>query len=236
MNNQAIVLKVKERLNKLDSQDYDNVDDWKIIEAFNKGTVEWCRRQLRGANQFRDGDEQSKRRIDDLQILLVPELSMPSNNRQTFYETQDELPDDYFEYKRVDIDASTECCNTDDPFVVYLAEEDNRALLLRDHLTKPSYHARETFATMIGNKIRVYTNGEFNIDDIRLTYYRQPTRIEIAGVSNPYTGVISTADVESDFKDDIVELLADEAAAILGGDIESGLQYQRGSQSAERNN
>jgi hypothetical protein len=40
MNNITIQLKVKERLNKLDSQDFDNLQAWQIIEAFNKGQVD----------------------------------------------------------------------------------------------------------------------------------------------------------------------------------------------------
>ena len=40
MLNSTIIIKVKQRLNKLDSQDYDNLETWQIIEAFNKGQVE----------------------------------------------------------------------------------------------------------------------------------------------------------------------------------------------------
>ena len=59
MLNSTIVIKVKERINKLDSQDYDNILCWQIVEAFNKAQVEWCRRQLHGINTLREGDEQS---------------------------------------------------------------------------------------------------------------------------------------------------------------------------------
>jgi len=71
MNNNTLQIKIKQRLNKLDSNDYDNVKDWQIVEAFNKAQIEWCRRQLRGTNSRQEGDEQSKRRIDDLEILIV---------------------------------------------------------------------------------------------------------------------------------------------------------------------
>ena len=36
MNNATIQLKVQQRLNKLASQDYDNIECWQIVEAFNK--------------------------------------------------------------------------------------------------------------------------------------------------------------------------------------------------------
>ena len=71
MNNTTLQIKFKTRLNKLASEDFDNIQCWEIVEAFNKAQLEWCRRQLRGSNPFKDGDEMSKRRVDDLQILLT---------------------------------------------------------------------------------------------------------------------------------------------------------------------
>ena len=70
MNNSTLRLKVMQRLNKLASNDYDNIECWQIVEAFNKAQVEWTRRQLHGANAAKEGDEQSTRRKDDLQVLL----------------------------------------------------------------------------------------------------------------------------------------------------------------------
>ena len=70
MLNSTITIKIKQRLNKLDSQDYDNLECWQIVESFNKAQVEWTRRQLHGINITKEGDEQSTRRKDDLQVLL----------------------------------------------------------------------------------------------------------------------------------------------------------------------
>ena len=69
-----------------------------------------------------------------------------------------------------------------------------------------------------------------------LTYYRQPQKIQVEGCVDPYTGVQSTTNVECEFKDDIIEVIIDEAVSILAGDIESGNQFSRGSETAERNN
>ena len=60
--------------------------------------------------------------------------------------------------------------------------------------------------------------------------------IEFAGILNPYTGVTSAVDVISEFKDDIVELILDDTAALIAGDIENFNQMQREQQAAERNN
>lgn len=235
MTNDTVQLKILQRVNKLASNDYDNIECWQVVEAFNKSQVEWTRRQIRGGNLYQDGDEQSRRRIDDLQRLLVP-FSIPIIDRGIFYESVSELPDDYLEYKRVDVSATNECCEDPRPMIVYLAEEDNRAQLLRDEHKKPNFEWAETFSTLINNRLRIFTNDEFSLTKAELTYYRFPVNIQILNCVDPYTGVASVANIESEFKDDIIELLIDEAAAIIAGDIESGTQYGRGSESAERNN
>ena len=232
MLNSTIEIKVKQRLNKLDSQDYDNIQCWQIVEAFNKAQVEWVRRQLHGTNAFKEGDESSNRRKDDLQRLLVLE-NLTLGKRDLYYEAS--LPGNYLQWKRVDVYANKECCDKR-KMVVYLAEEDDLALLLRDKAKEPSFEWGETFATLMDNGIKIYTNDKFDIPNASLTYYRQPVRVEFLNCSDPYTGAASTADVLCEFKDDIVELIIDDAVSILAGDIESTNQYSRNSQASERNN
>lgn len=232
MQNSVLIIKVKQRLNKLDSQDYDNIECWQITEAFNKAQVEWIRRQLHGINIVKEGDEQSTRRIDDLQLLLGT-INIPFVKSDI--SSYADLPANYLQWKRVDVTAKKGCCD-DRRMSVYLAEEGNLNQLLFDNAKKPSFEWAETFATLKSNKVNVYTNNEFDISSGALTYYRQPIRIEIQGCVDPYTGVQTVTDVECEFKDDIVELLIDEAASILAGDIESGNQFSRGTETAERNN
>jgi hypothetical protein len=186
-------------------------------------------------NVKQTGDEQSKRRIDDLQILLENE-PIPFNKRDLYVESNPTLPADYFEWKRISGKGSTEECPNGKGMMIYLAEEANVDELLRDEHKKPSFPWGETFCTLIGNRIRIYTNDEFEIEDAILTYYRQPRRLEIQGCVDPYTQVVSAVDVECEFKDDIVELFIDEAAKILAGDIESFNQQQTASGQVEGNN
>lgn len=232
MQNSVIAIKMKQRLNKLDSQDYDNIECWQVVESFNKAQVEWARRQLHGMNQFKEGDESSTRRKDDLQVLLNTN-QLILNFKEDYYNA--DLPLDYLQWKRVDAFAKKECCDKR-RMNVYFAEEGNLSLLLRDKAKKPSFEWAETFATLMGNKVNIYTNNEFEIQNADIVYYRQPVKIQILGCVDPYTGLASALEVPCEFKDDIIELIIDEAVSILAGDIESGNQFSRGSQQAERNN
>jgi len=148
MLNNTIVIKLKQRLNKLDSQDFDNIECWQAVEAFNKAQVEWCRRQLHGINITKEGDEQSTRRKDDLQVLLTTE-ELATVDKRDFFSLP--IPVDYLQWKRVDALACKECCN-DRRMTIYLAEEGNLNQLLRDKAKKPSFEWAETFATLINNQ------------------------------------------------------------------------------------
>ena len=243
MNNTTLQIKFKQRLNKLASNDYDNIECWQIVEAFNKAQVEWCRRQLHGNNMYKEGDEMSKRRIDDLQILLT-DIGLTFTEEDTFIESTN-FPVDYLEYKRVSTDAADECCPKvlnkktgkyeGRDMTVYLSEEANVDIIMRDPLKRPDFEWGETYCTIQGNVIRIYKRN-FELVSPMLTYYRQPRNIQILNCVDPYTLVESTAEVESEFKDDIVELIIDEACAIIAGDINDVNQYMRGSASAEKNN
>ena len=160
MNNTTLQVKIKQRLNKLDSNDYDNIKDWQIVEAFNKAQIEWCRRQLRGTNARQEGDEMSKRRIDDLEILLVEApltgTDVPyndtfgyfeSNNFEAIYDTS------YLEFKRIRANAQQivefnvenvqkkTCQDCEDGFTEYL------------HLGAPSFNSTLSYGTPFGEPL-----------------------------------------------------------------------------------
>ena len=99
MNNSTLRLKIQQRLNKLASQDYDNIECWQFVEAFNKAQIEWCRRQIMGRNADQAGAEQTVRKVDDLQNLLTP-LNLTSINTGDYY-LSNPLPNDYLEYHKI---------------------------------------------------------------------------------------------------------------------------------------
>ena len=232
MNNGLLQLKIKERLNKLASLDYDNFECWQIQEAFNKAQLEWVRRKLHGINQLKEGSEDTIQSVDDVQILLG-DTSLSLVKKDRYFES-DPIPTDYLQFVRVSAKASKDCCD-DINMVVYQGEEANVDDLLADQLKKPSYEWAETFCTLVNNRVRIYTNNQFEVPSAKLTYFRMPRNIEFNGCVNVYTQTTSTADVECELKEDVIEVVVDNAAMILAGDIESITQYQR-EQGAVQNN
>lgn len=234
MNNNLLQIKVKERLNKLASFDYDNIECWQIAEAFNKAQLEWTRNQVHGNNQRKEGDESTKMLIDDLQVLLTSATLTATSKENGKYFLSGAIPANYLYFKRLSIKADTECCPGRN-MVVYLAPAADVDNLLTDALKCPSVDWGETFAVMANNHFEMYADGKFTVSNVSLTYYRKPREISFTGCINPSTGTVST-NVECEFKDDIAELIIDEACAILAGDIELFNQYQRTKQNAQANN
>jgi hypothetical protein len=233
MKNATIKVKVKQRLNKLASNDYDNIMDWQIVEAFNKGMIDWCRRQIQGTNLSKTGNESTNRRVDDLQPIITHE-PLTLGKKDGFY-ASNIFPKDYFQWKRISAKFKKDCCPARRG-MIYLAEEGNVDELLRDVNKNPNFEWAETFCTLSGNVIRVYTDNKFDIEDVVLTYYRQPKRIQIKGTVNPYTTEATLEEVECEFHDDVIELLIDECVKIISGDIESITANQLAEQSVEQNN
>lgn len=231
MNNNLLQIKIKERLNKLASLDYDNFECWQIQEAANKAQLEWTRRQLYGMNIRKEGDEQSSGLIDDLQRLMKHD-NLPVVDKGIYYTS--DIPADYLHYVRTDVFGKQECC-PERRFTVYEVEEANISIILNNKDKQPSFEWAETVSTRIDNKLRIYTNNEFDITQCHLIYFRKPREIQFNGCVNISTGQTFTADQECEFNDDVAEIIADNTAMILAGDIESITQYQREQQNVQSN-
>ena len=234
MDNNLLQIKIKQRLNKLASLDYDNIECWQIAEAFNKAQLEWVRRQVHGNNIRKEGDESTKMLIDDLQRLLVESLINTTDN--TVYYSTDVIPTNYLYFKRLSAFATTDCCTQPRLMTIYLAEVADADVLLSDAFRSPSFEWSETFATMQNDQFRIYTNNLFTIANASLTYYRMPTNVEFFNCVNPSTGATYGTDVPCEFKDDIVEMIIDDAVALLAGDIEQFNQYTRNKSNSQTNN
>lgn len=231
MTNALLQIKIKQRLNKLASLDYDNFECWQIQEAFNKAQLEWTRRQLYGINVRKQGAEQSSGLIDDLQKLMI-HRQIISTDKGIFYES--ELPADYLHYVRSEVFAKSKCCPKR-RMTIYEVEEANISIILDSDTKKPSFEWAETIATRMDNTLRVYTNNDFDIVECHLIYFRKPVEVQFNGCIDINTGNFFTADQECEFNDDVAEVICDNAAMILAGDIESVTQYQREQQNVQTN-
>jgi hypothetical protein len=196
-----------------------------VVEAFNKVQLEYARRESKKG-------ESSTQDITDIQKLLTT-VSIIGNHKDIYFESKS-IPDNFLTFKRVSFNGRIKECESSRRFTTYLGEEANVDDLLRDPNKNPNFEWAETFLTFIDNKIRIYTDKKFNVEDPILTYYRKPLPIKIGGIIDLSTQDVSYTEQECEFRDDLVELLIDEACVILSGDIESINNAQRESQNIQR--
>ncbi len=218
MKIREVSAKIDLRLNKGASGDYDNLWAYVKKEAFNKAINEWVRRTKQGKNQNREGDEETDTRVDDLQVLLKPAVALSSKNKGIYNQTE-KLPADYLYHKRLTpIVSKGKCTNV--IMKSHLREEAN----VDDLLTLPSFDFEETFHTLAANRANVYHNKDFTISKVELTYYRRPKVYEFKNL-----------DEVVEFKDDICEILVDDACKIIASDIQDLNQKQLTQERSEGN-
>jgi hypothetical protein len=216
-----VPIKIKERLNKLASGDYDNIHCWQFVEAYNKAQIEYVRNSLRGLNLTQEGAEESITMIDDYQRLLETK-PLKGVNKPNYFESL-EIPKDYLRFNRVVAKASNSLC-TGKRMRVSIIEEANFDPYFDNENRNPSFSWASTFATFKGNSLYIYTDGDFKIKDVQLVYFRKPVEISLAGCRTLEDEF--TTNVDPEFKDDLVEIIIDKAAEILASDIESINQAQ----------
>ena len=220
----TILLKLKLRINKLDSQDYDNLEVWQLLEAYNRAQILWVRKNLHGLNALQEGDDASKRRIDDMQVLLKREnLNLVKKDKKAKKLIVGPIPEDYMVFKELRLIASNDCCPEGKDIVVYLASTSDDRLLRSNNLTNFSFDWGETVAYLVNNNFEIdFDFEEADFNGAVLTYYKYPRLVEKAGHVNVITNTISASDVGSEFNDDVTENIIIYAAALIGGDIIDG--------------
>lgn len=147
--------------------------------------------------------------IRSIQTLLVYWKSLNKINYIDDPEsTSFGLPDDYLWFSNIKGAFSYNGCEVGD-FVMWEAKNENVHELLGDDNNRPSFDYRETFYTIGDGKVVVYEDG-FRTDEVRMTYYRNPVRVDLAGYINA-AGERST-DIDPELPDPLVEEILDMVA------------------------
>ena len=95
-----VALKIRQRLNKIDTQDDENLPIYVIVEAYNKAQLNIVNRLSNKNNIYKTGLESSTKRVDDLQILINPEPKILTSEKKEGYYLTEPIPKDYLRYIR----------------------------------------------------------------------------------------------------------------------------------------
>ena len=143
-------------------------------------------------------------------FLVLDKKISPSSNTQERYNFT--LPKNYLDISNVRGNATKESCTNKNITLIELQTEDLPSILIDDD-NKPSFKWREALYTVNSNTVTVYTDKDFKMDNILLSYYRYPNQIRLIDPNDPESKFSDCKEIEWDVKslDRIISLAAGES-------------------------
>jgi hypothetical protein len=179
---------VKVKLNKVDSQQYRNLlipeIDWALNEAlsiFIKRIAE--PRKIQQPYDF--GFEKNQRNIDDIRTIVKDNVSVTAAKIDD-YSYQVTLPEDYLYLVSSKAAITKNNCHEVSASCVLRQHDDN---FENSPFDKSSFEWREVNIRFYDNGVKVFSDGTFVINSLKLDYIRKPAYIHNAedfGSSNQY--------------------------------------------------
>ena len=226
---------VKLKLNKIDSQDYENLIVPEIDWYLNEAQDIFIKQRYGISNNKRKGFEASQKRIDDLREIVVKGIIIPfitSSSDINAFESC--LPNDYMFHIRSRIDLSKDKCGDKEAVSSVQIQHDDLNEVLNDPFYSPSFEWEEVpivfmqsgtgelscnNGTVIG-----YSDGTFTLTNLRLDYLRHPERISWAnGIAGGYTlpnGVPAAGLQSCELAEHTHHEIVDLAVMIASGDLD----------------
>ena len=201
-------LYITDRLNKLSSNNSQNIPYPQFIRTFNACQIQWVEDRVKV-------DEVNRIRIDELQQLQKTLTLYKSeiDNVQPYLSCV--LPDDYLHLKRVYCTP----CQID----VHMVKEGDVNKLLFSENHKPSQSWGETIGVIGNNNLKIYNEG-LKIDSVYLSYYRRPINVDIEGYVK-FDGT-SSININPEFNNSSLIEILDNVCVQLASDVSDQFRYQ----------
>ena len=222
MNIKEMHYDFKQKLNKIDSQQYRNLKvpeiDWKLNEAINL----FVKIVAEPKYATRLGFETSQRTIDDIRTLVVngKELSKVAAKNETDIFA---LPEGYSYYVGTDelIMKDGSCSVTADKVMVRQHDDDFQS----SPFDRSSFLWREVNIRFFKDGITVFNSGEFTTDRFLLNFIRTPSSVNNSesypgGQYKTLTGDTLNSNIDCDLPHQTHREIVDLAVAITTGDLQ----------------
>lgn len=215
MDIKLVYYKIISKLNKLSTNNEQDVPPHIVVQTFNEEQLHYIEEKF---HQF----EHNKVRTDELQKLIVYKTLSETKTEDNF--TSVKLPEDYFHYvDSVSLVNSDSCREVE--LYNWLVEESNVNVMRFDPLWSPNIDWRETLVTLSDNKLKVWTNDEFIVSDVKVSYIRYPKPVNIKDGFADLNGDINQ-DINPEFEGVILEEIIDRVVNNLAATINDANRYQ----------
>lgn len=185
----SLLYKIDQRLNKLSSNTHQEIPLEDKILALNEAQLKLIQQKVTGTvTNTGIGLEGSKKRYEDLQILVEPyedhplDLTLTDKRINEYSSDISSLTPEYMYYLDAYILADKGKC-IDRPIWInrdLLKHGDLQFVLNNEHY-KPSFEYQETCLQIASNKVFIYTDGTFKPTKLYISYLRYPKYIDKEG-------------------------------------------------------
>lgn len=213
----------KQKLNKIDSQQYRNLRvpeiDWKLNEAIELYIKMIAQPKVR--NNF--GFEISQRVTDDIRTIVKNSVPLVVSLIPNTTEYLAVLPTDYAHFISVNnLKIKNGNCTVSAEKVNKIEHDDNSNGSAFD---KPSFEWREANIRFFDGGIKIFTGGEFTVTSFSINYIRKHRIVHNAvnfpgGTYTDLKGVVLTGSLDCELPDDTHREIVDLAVAITSGDLQ----------------
>ena len=180
---EELIYEFKLTLNKVNRQDNIDIPIEDIIVYLNKAQVSWIKTKINPNNVYKVGYESIRKRIDDLQVLKVPNVPLKPNKTNDLFHLGYDCPlkdaANYMFYISSYAMGKKGKCSV--PMTIDLIRHGELTTKYLDNNYNPSFEWRYTFATLGNDNLTVYTDGKFTVEQVYITYLRYPLDIDVQG-------------------------------------------------------
>lgn len=209
---ERLLYKIDQRLNKLSSNDHQEIQLEDKLLALNEAQIKLIKQKFTGiSTPSKLGFGAFKKRYQDIENFLVDftenslSLELEDENINQWSSSLSELNPEMMLYADAYIIADKGKCKNRIIWINKdLVKHGDIQFLLNNEDYKPSFEYQETFNTITGGNISIYTDGTFTPKELKILYVRYPKKIDKTG----YIDFDGNNSIDQDCE--LVEYLEDE--------------------------
>lgn len=212
----SLLYKIDQRLNKLSTNDHQQIQLEDKILALNEAQIKLIKQKVDGFSTVSGlGLDAFKKRYEDLQSLVVGynnqplTLTLKNDELNQWAANLHQLVPKYMFYVDSYVLADKGKCKDRKIWINRdLAKHGDLSLILNNVHYKPSFEYQETFNFLSSDEISIFTDGTFTPKEIYIMYMRYPVYIDKSGYVK-FDGSPSTdqdCELETYLEDELLDL------------------------------
>lgn len=226
---ERLLYRLDQKLNKVASETHQSIPVEDKILALQEAQMRLIKKKVNLNNLYKIGFDGFKVRYEDLQGLVVPyEKLTPSLSKEPITAYEVTIPEKYYLPIDIILSCSKKGCTKHRVDIKRIVKHGDVTTWVNNPHYTPSFAYQETFAAISNNKIICYTNDDFTIEEMRVSYLRYPAKIDFEGYITLDSQPSQTVNCELPeyLEDELLELTVME----LGFDTENNNAAQAASQ------